>query len=227
MITTLARPLFARLVRFPRAWLFAVAWCALSIALAISARARGTPHGADRVLIDAFGAIVLPLLAFGLAGALVGSGSLRTTVAPFAAFGARPVMAAASALLVAVVATTMLGSVLAGVLAIIAHGSGDPPLVRDALASAYAGALGGVAYGALFTMGASLGRRGGGRALLLVVDWLLGLAGGAASLITPRAHLRSLLGGPPPMELPGGVSALALLILAACYGAVTLVRFRR
>jgi hypothetical protein len=227
VIATLARPLFARILRHLRSWLFVVAWCALSIALATSARVQGTPHGADRVLIDAFGAIVLPLLAFGLAGSLVGSSSLRSTVTPFAAFGASPVLVAAATLIVAVVATTVLGSALACVLAIIAHGPGDPPLARDALASAYAGALGGLAYGALFTMGASLGRRGGGRALLLVADWLLGLVGGAASLVTPRAHLRSLLGGAPAMDLPGGVSALVLLILAASYAGVTLVRFRR
>lgn len=178
------------------------------------------------MLLDAYGAIILPLLAFGLVGSLLGSGSLTASVAPLVAFGARPILAAASTLVVALVTCTALGAVLAGVLALVAHGGGDPPLVRDTLASAYAGGLGGAAYASFFAFGASFGPRGGGRAVLLVVDYLFGISGGVVSLLTPRAHLRNLLGGPAPMDLPGAASAALLVLLAVAYLALTLLRFR-
>jgi hypothetical protein len=199
----------------------------LALALATSARVQGIPHGADRVLLDAYGAIILPFITYGLVGSLLGSGSLPASVAPLVAFGARPVLAATAILLVALSACTALGAVLAAVLALLAHGGGDPPVIRDALASAYAGGLGGAAYASFFAMGASLGRRGGGRAVLLVVDAVFGISGGVVSLLTPRAHLRNLLGGAPPMDLPGGASAAALVLLAGAYVALTLFRLRR
>jgi hypothetical protein len=227
VIAALARPSVARLVRTPRAWAIVGAWCALALALAISARTQGVAHGADRVLLDAYGAIVLPLLAFGLVGSLVGSRSLSANLAPLNAYGAPPVLTAATTLGVALVPTVALGAVLAALVAIVAHGSGDPPVARDALASAYAGALGGMAYASLFALGSSFGRRGGGRALLLVADWLLGAAGGVTSLLTPRAHLRNLLGGTAPMDLSGGASAAVLVLLTVAYLGATLARSRR
>jgi hypothetical protein len=216
----------ARLVRAPRAWGFAVAWCVLALALAVSARRQGLAHGADRVLLDAYGAIVLPLLAFGLVGALVGSRSFSASIAPLAAYGARPVLAAATSLGVALVPCVVVGALLAALVAIIAHGSGDPPLARDALASAYAGALGGAAYASLFALGSSFGRRGGGRALLLIADWLFGAAGGVLSLLTPRAHLRNVLGGAAPMDLSSGWSTAVLVLLTVAYLGATLARSR-
>jgi hypothetical protein len=227
LIAVLARPAVARLVRAPRAWGFVLAWGLLALALGASARAQGLVHGADRVLLDAYGSIILPLLAFGLVGMLVGSGSLASAVAPLVSFGARPVLAAASTLLLAVVSTTALGALLASLLAIVSHGAGDPPLVQDTLASAWAGAAGGAAYACFFTLGSSLGRRGGGRALLLFLDWVFGVSTSAVSLFTPRAHLRNLLGGPGPLDFSGGTSAACLLLLAGAYAAVALARSRR
>ena len=227
MIAVLARPAFARLLRGPRARANLAAWFGLAIALAISTRARGLTHGADLVLLDAFGAIVLPLLAFGLVGGLVGSGSFAAGIAPLAAFGARPVLAAAATLTVVVASCTAAGGVLAAVVALLAHGSGDPPVVSDALASAYAGSLGGAAYASFFALGSSFGRSGGGRALFLVLDWIVGAFGGVVSLATPRAHLRNVLGGVGPMGLSGAASAGTLVLLAAIFLGCTLLRSRR
>jgi hypothetical protein len=79
------------------------------------------------------------------------------------------------------------------------------------------GALGGAAYASWFSLGAGFGRRGGGRLVALLVDWLLGASGGVMALFAPRAHLRSLMGGAPPMDLSQRASAVALAILAlAC-----------
>jgi len=52
-------------------------------------------------------------------------------------------------------------------------------------------------------LGAGLGRRGGGRALLFVVDWLVRCSGARTASCTPRAHLSvALLGGIPSMGSP-------------------------
>jgi hypothetical protein len=55
-----------------------------------------------------------------------------------------------------------------------------------------------------------------------VIDWLLGANGGVTALLAPRAHLRNLLGGAPPMDLSQRASAvaLAILVLVCALGAV-------
>jgi hypothetical protein len=98
--------------------------------------------------------------------------------------------------------------------------------VRDALASAYAGSLAGAAYAAWFSLGASFGRRGGGRAAALVVDWLLDGMGGVASLGCPRAHVRNLFGGPPPLGLSERASAVALVLLTIICVLLAILRVR-
>jgi hypothetical protein len=186
----------------------------LALGFAIVARSQQSSHGADHVLVGAYGALVLPLVAYVLVGATLGPRSLAASIAPLVSFGAPPGRAAAVSVGVAVVACTLVGALLASTVALVAHGEADPPLARDAFASAYAGGLGGAAYAAWFALGASLGKRGGGRSVLLVLDWVLGAAGGASALLTPRAHLRNLLGGTSPMDLPERASAAALVTLA-------------
>lgn len=226
MIGAMARPSLARLARRPRTWLTVGAWYALAVAVALTAHSRSAAHGADHVLIATYGAYVLPLLAYGLVGALVGWQSLRSSAAPAVAFGAPPVRAASAVVAVAAGACMAAGALLAAAVAVVAHGVDDPPLVRDALVSAYAGVLGGAAYGAWFSLGAAFGRRGGGRSLFLVVDWVLGATRGAGALVTPRGHVRSLLGGAGPMDLSQRTSAIALVVLALVAAALAARRAR-
>jgi hypothetical protein len=226
VIAALARPPMARLLRGPRAWLGVFAWSVLALVFAVVAHARGAAHGADHALIDAYGGLALPLLCYVIVGATVASRSLRASTAPLVAFGARPIRAAAAAIAVAAIGCALVAASVAAAVAIVAHGIADPPRLHDALASAYAGALGGVAYAAWFSLGASFGRRGGGRGALLVLDWILGAAGGAGSLVTPRAHVRNLLGGVPPMNLTQVASAASLAVLAVACALVALRRTR-
>ncbi len=226
MIAALARPTLARVTRRPRALLVVGAWCLLALGMAVASRVRGVPHGADHVLIGAFGGLALPLLAYTLVGAVVGARSLSASSAPVVAFGASPVRAAAVTIGIGVAACALSGAVLAAIVALAAHGEGDPAPAGDALASAYAGALGGAAYGAWFVMGSSLGRRGGGRTVLLVADWLLGVGTGPAALVVPRAYLRCLLGGSGPLELSGRVCSAAILALGLACVLVALQRAR-
>ncbi len=102
----------------------------------------------------------------------------------------RPLRAAAATVAVVVGVSAAACAVLGAAVAIVAHGSADPPVARDAVASAYAGALGGAAYASLFVLGSTFGRRGGGRTVALVADWLLGANATAVAFVTPRAHLR-------------------------------------
>lgn len=227
MISALARVPVARLARTPRSWLPVAAWTLLGVAVALLARSESAPNGADHVLVGAFGAYVVPLLAYAIVGGAIGGGSLRGSVAPTVAFGAPPARSAAVTVGLAVLVAAGLCAGLGAVLAAVAHGVDDPPVARDALTSAYAGALGGAAYAAWFAVGASFGRRGGGRAVLLVADWILGSNDGAIALLTPRGHLRNVLGGAPPWGLSERGSAVALLVMVGVLAVVAVRRVRR
>jgi hypothetical protein len=227
VIGALARLPLARLARTPRWLLVIAAWCAAAVAFALVAHSGGAAHGADHALVDAYGALVLPLLAYAVVGAMLDARSLAASGAPLVAFGAPPARVAAVTLGVAAAAAALMGASVAAVVAVVAHGGSAPPPGRDALVSAYAGALGGAAYAAWFALGASFGRRGGGRAVLLVVDWVLGASGGAAALATPRAHVRNLLGGAPPLGWSERASAVALVAVGALCAAWAVRRARR
>ncbi len=226
MNTALARVPLTRLLRTPRTLLTIAAWMLLAVGFAAAARAQGAAHGADRALVDAYGALVVPLLCYAIAGGALGAGSLSAAGAPAIAFGTTPLRAAAATVAVLLLASIGACAVLGAAVAIVAHGSADPPLARDAIASAYAGALGGVAYASLFALGSAFGRRGGGRTVALVADWILGANASAVALVTPRAHLRNLLGGTPPAAIGERASAVALLLLAALFVALALRRAR-
>jgi hypothetical protein len=214
MIAVLARAPLARLTRTHRTRLAIVAWCALAVTAAFNAHAAGWVHGADHALVETYAALALPLIAYVMVGAVCGNRSLSGSTAPVVAFGASPAGAAMAIVAVAVGACGLFGASLAAVVALVAHGTADPPRTCDALTSAYAGALGGAAYGSWLSLGAAFGRRGGGRSAFLVLDWVLGTGSESAAAITPRAHLRNLLGGVPPMDLPERASATALVLLA-------------
>jgi len=227
VITALARPAVARVLRSPRALVTLGAWCLLTLGIALMARARGSPHGADHVLVGAFGGLGLPLLSYALVGALLGARSLSASTAPLVSFGAPPLRAASVAIGLGVAGCALVGALLAAAVAVLAHGADDPAPAADALASAYAGSLGGGTYGAWFLLGATFGKRGGGRTWLLVVDWLLGFGTGATALVVPRGYVRSLLGGSSPLDLSGRACSAALFALGLLCVLLALRRSRR
>jgi hypothetical protein len=225
MTAALARLPLGRLTGGVNAWITTGAWTTLAFSVAVMARSRGAAHGADIVLVETVGALVLPLLAYGLVGAAVGGRSLSASGVSMVAFGASPPRAAAATIAVAAAACAVIGALIAAGVALVAHGSADPAPAGDALASAYVGALGGAAYACWFSLGATFGRRGGGRALFLVADWMLGSASGAA-LVTPRGHLGNLLGGAPPMHVSGRASSAALVLIASACAVLAARRCR-
>jgi hypothetical protein len=93
--------------------------------------------------------------------------------------------------------------------------------------SAYAGLLGGAGYGAYFTLGASFGKRGGGRGVFLFLDFIFGSGSGAIAALFPRPHLKNILGGAAPLEMSARASAIVLLVLIALYVGGAANRARR
>jgi hypothetical protein len=217
VIATLGRLPAARIARSPRLWCSVGGWCALTLIFAAFARHDGWAHGADRVLGSVYGALALPFIGYAVARATFAGRSMVASTAPLVAFGAAPWRGALASICVATLATALVGASLAATVALIAHGSADPPLGRDAIASAYAGGLGGAAYAAWFALGTTVGRRGGGRLVFLAADWLLGAGNTTAALVTPRAHLRNLLGGAAPLSISERSSATLMVALVVVY----------
>jgi hypothetical protein len=227
MIFALAWPPLARLLRNGRAAISTIAWAAVALALALVAHGGGWYRGVDPIVLGPFGGLVLPLLAYTITGGVLGPRAFATSIEPLVALGAPPARTSLAAIAVGAAACAAIGALLGSAVAALAHGAGDAPRWADAASTAYASAIGGAAYAAWFAAGATLTRSGMGRPALLVVDWVLGAGDGFAALFTPRAHVRNLLGGPPPGELPQGASAAALAVIAIACAAFAARRARR
>ncbi len=212
-----ARVSLMRLVRMPRLSLALVPWLLIAIAGALAARGGA---GVDRAMLGTYGAFVLPLASYGVVGAIVGPGGMKKAVRELVSLGGDRTRAALGATLASVAASAVLGAILGAMVCAIAHRPGDPPLGADLFASTWVGALGGVAYGALFCAGASLGS-GRMRSGMLAVDWIFG-GGGVGAFVAPRGHLRALLGGPLCGDLSARVSFGVLLAMALVWGLVAL-----
>ncbi len=221
MSLPLARQPIARLTRSRRAWVLIAGWAVLAIVSAIVVRARGQTSGADHVLRGGFTRFMFPLLTFAVVGAIVGGAGMRKSIRGMVGLGAKPRSAALATALVAAAACAVTGAVLFAAVCVAAHGPADPPLGADVLASTWIGALGGAAYGAFFSAGASIGRGGAGRGVFLAADFLIGGSAGAGAFFTPRGHVLSLVGGPLCAELSQRASSVVLvLIVLASLGLV-------
>ncbi len=221
-----ARLAVLRVARTPSALFTGAAWLVVAVGAAFVERSRGWP-AAGHVLLGAFGAIALPLLVYAIVGAILAGAGFGRAGRSLVAFGADPLRVALHTLAVAAVMSVVVCGAAAATVAIVAHGQDDPPVLLDALTSAKVGALAGLAYAAMFGFGAAIFRSGIGRGVLLAVDWILGDGSGVAALLTPRAHLRSLFGGAPALELSQRASALALVAIAVVFGAFALLLARR
>ena len=206
-----------RLARASRAWLAIGFWAVLAVVPAVIERARSTGHGADHALLGFYAAISLPFLAYSTLSSILGRDGLGPSGIALANFGAPPGSVALSSVTVAIAASAFLGGMVGALVALVAHGALDPPLGLDALGAFATGALGGAAYAAYFALGAAFGARGYGRSILLVLDWVLGSDVSASALLTPRAHVRNLLGGPAPLEVSGRASYAALGVMVLLF----------
>jgi hypothetical protein len=208
-----------RAVRSRRAWLLLAGGAALSLGSAWVQHRHAAPHGADHVLLHLYGSVAVPLIAFGIVGAVLDGGSLARSGLAMRRLGASPARVAGSTVLVGIVLSAITCGALGAGVAAWAHGAGDPPALRDALETAGLGAAGGAAYAAYLAFGGAMGAGAWGRTALIVVDWMVGDGVDVASALTPRAHLRNLLGGAGPADLAPVESLASLLCLTLLYAA--------
>lgn len=226
MTLVLARVPAARLLRTPRAWLPIGVWTLLAIVSAIVARSRGSLSGADHVMRGSFAFLVLPLVAYAIVGATVGTGGLRRGIRGVVALGAEPRRAALASVGVAVLSAAVACGLLAAVVCVLAHGSQDPPLGSDLPTSLWIGALGGGAYAAYFCAGSAIGK-GTMRGVFLAIDWIVGSGSGFGALFTPRGHVQSLLGGSLCADISQRASSVALVAILCAYAGFALLLTRR
>jgi len=225
--STLARIPCLRLLRAPRAWTAITLWGAVAVIPAVLAKSAATGHGADHALLGMYSFIALPFLANAVLSGVLGRDGLGRSGLVLANFGAPPRRVAVFAVAVAVLASGLLGGGLGALVDAVAHGPLDPPLAVDLPGAFAGGALGGAAYAAFFSFGASFGTRGFGRTLFLVLDWIFGAGTSTSALLTPRAHVRALLGGAAPLDVPSRVSFAALVLMVVGFTLLATARASR
>lgn len=195
-----------------------VAWLAIAV---LSARA-GRGQGADSPVLGLLGPLVVPLVAFGVVSASLFGESLARTVSAYVALGVSRVRALCILFAVAAGTSAIASALAAAVTVALARAASDPP--GDLLITTGVAALAGAAYAAVFLAGSAFGKRGGGRGLLLAVDFVIGGSGGVSGLVTVRGHLQNLFGGEPPLGLTQGRSSLALLAFVLVAFGIALLR---
>jgi len=205
--------------------LSALLGAALVVVAALIERRVGSAGAVDRALAGTFN-VVVPLVSFGVAAAISARRNLREGVWAAARYGVARRDVALGAIAAGLAASATLGAAFAVLAVAVAHGPGNPPLARDLLTSAWIGALTAAAYASWFAAGATFGRRGGGRWVPLLADFVLGGSAGLAGAILPRANAASLLGSAPPLGLPHASSSLILAASAVVLAGFAALRCR-
>lgn len=184
---------------------------ALLVVATVIERRAGSAGAVDRVLGGTF-RLILPLVTFAVAAAATGHDRLREAVWPLARYGASRRQIAFGTVLAAAFASAALAAFFAVFSVVLAHGPGDPPLLRDAFQSAWIGALTASAYAAWFSFGAVFLRRGRGRWLPLLLDILFGASTGLLGAVFPRGNAANLLFGAAALLLSQPASSAVLVV---------------
>jgi len=198
---------------------------ALAIAGGLIERRVTTAGAVDRSLAATF-RVVVPLFCFALAARVADRSSLRDASWSVARFGVarRDVALGIGASLVLVAAVS--GAFLAVVAVAVAQSPAAPPFVRDAFTSGWIGGLVAAAYAGWFALGSTFFARGRGRAVVLVLDFILGSGAGLFAAALPRAHGRGLFGAEGPLALSQPASSAALVVMAMLLPALAALRCR-
>jgi len=197
---------------------YAISGLALAVALVgASIERHATSSGSlDRTLEVEF-RLVIPLYVFAIVGVALGRRRPATLVMRVTRFGA-PARETTLGLVTATIAVSALAcAIMVAASVVVAHGYGADSLVSELITSTWIAALTAAAYAAWFCFGATFMRRGGGRAVPLVFDFLLGGAGFAGAVM-PRGNALNLLGFDAPMGLAQRASSVMLLSTAVALG---------
>ena len=199
---------------------------ALVVVVAVLERRDGPIAAADRTLGGAILAWAVPLLAYVTTSVVARRGRLDDALSVLVRHGASLRSAVLGATIAAAAWAALAGAVVAAIGVQVAAPHLDASALRDAFASSWIAALGGLTYAAMFSLGSLVGARGRGRAALLVADFLVGSGHGAVAALFPRPHLGSLAGGALTLELSQRGSSLALGALAVVFLVAALLRSR-
>lgn len=204
---------------------FALALAAVLIGALIERR-MSSLLAADRALLGIVFGVVVPLIAWGALARVTAGRRLEESVREIARHGANRRLATLGVVLLAGVVVAF-ASVLLTLLAVLAtRFPSDPRLLSDLVTSGWIALVAGAAYAAWFALGSTLGRSGGGRGWLLVIDWLLGAGVGVLALPWPRAHAANLLGAAPVLGMPQWAATASLVVLGLSYAALSVLRSR-
>ena len=198
---------------------------ALVVASALIERRASSIGGLDRTLTATFH-LVVPLVSFGVVAQALGRQRLGDGLWSAARFGVARRSVALGAIAVAIVASALASLVLVLLAVGLAHGPGDPPLARDLFTSGWIAAVTGMGYAGWFSLGATFGRRGGGRWLALAADFVLGGGTGVLGVLLPRGNANNLLGLSAPLALGQTASTAALVATALVLGGLAALRCR-
>lgn len=194
---------------------------------ALLERRAASLGAADRALSGIVFGIVIPLLAWGAVARATAARKLEDAVRELARHGADRRWSIAGMLLAPTVVMALSTALLAAFAVLLTRWPADPRLGSDLIASGWVGLLAGIAYTAWFALGSTLGRSGGGRGVLLVLDWIFGTGASLLALPWPRAHIRNLLGAEPVLGLPQWSATLALTLLGLVCVSAALFRTPR
>jgi hypothetical protein len=209
-----------------RAALLALLALALTVSGAVVERRFGSAGAVDRALESTF-RLVIPLLTFAIVAEASERARLREAAWPAARYGALHRDVVLGIVAAAALASTASGAVLAALSVILAHTPAAPPLLADALLSAWIGAITALAYTGWYALGATFLKQGRGRFIPLIVDFIIGGSAGFAGAIFPRGHAGNLLGGPAPLRLPQQASTAILIVSGAVLCGLAVLRSRK
>jgi hypothetical protein len=187
--------------------------------VALLERRAAALEAPDRALEGIAFGIALPLTAYAVAMRSFSRSRIDASLAEIARHGGSRRSGVAGSVLVVMLSAAVCGALFGLIAVVVTRAPHDALLLRDAFTSTWIGALGGLAYGAWFSLGSQFGANGGGRFWFLILDWILGDGTSLGALPMPRAHIENLIGLPPVMSLPQWTSTVALAVLAClCLG---------
>lgn len=197
----------------------------VALVVALVQRALGPMGAVDRSL-GALSTWIAPIGVAALVTAVLGLRTPRDLAWPVARWGAPRVTVSLGVLVVLGGAAAIMSAAAGAVMVVAAHSSAgvDAPIGSDAVTTAGVSALVGWVYAAALSFGGTFGRRGGGRAIVLGLDFVVGGLG-VVGFLLPRGHGASLL-GLTTMPISQRGSSVALVVLGVAWTALAALRSR-
>jgi hypothetical protein len=195
---------------------------------------RVSPHGAaDRLVASSF-RIVIPLALFSLSTIAIGVANLREVVWPAARFGHSRGLVAAGHMLAVGAAGALLVTALLSIGLLVTHlgvptaamaGGTKVSLLSDWFTCTWIGSLVAFAYAAWFSLGATLGRQGGGRGFVLTADFIFGPVG-VVGFLLPKGPAYNLIGLTESTSISQPQATVFLLASSFVIAAIAALRAR-